>query len=52
VLGLAYFQKGKSAYRCALSEFNQALTLDGGELDQGTKNSIQERLVLIKKVVK
>lgn len=52
VLGLAYFQKGKSAYRNALNEFNQALTLDGSELDQGTKNSIQERLVLIKKVVK
>lgn len=51
-LGLAYFQKGKSAYRNALSEFNQALTLDGGELDQGTKNSIQERLVVIKKVFK
>lgn len=51
-LGLAYFLKGKSAYRNALSEFNQAITLDSGELDEGIKSSIQQRLVIIKKSVK
>jgi tetratricopeptide (TPR) repeat protein len=51
-LGFAYFQKGKSGYRNALPEFNQALMLDGGELDEATKSSIQQRLALIKKSVK
>ncbi|HKO98597.1 MAG TPA: PEGA domain-containing protein [Pyrinomonadaceae bacterium] len=51
-LGHAYFQKGKSSYRNALSKFNEALTLDGGELDEGIKSSIQQRLVIIKKSVK
>ena len=51
-LGFAYFQKGKSTYRNALAEFNQAMTLDGGELDEGARSAIQQRIVLIKKKLK
>jgi tetratricopeptide (TPR) repeat protein len=52
-LGFAYFQKGgKAAYRSARDEFERALALDGVELDQGTKNSIQERLAIIHKSIK
>jgi len=52
-LGLAYFQKGgKTAYRSAKDEFQRALALDGVELDQETKNSIQERLAIIQRAIK
>jgi tetratricopeptide (TPR) repeat protein len=52
-LGFAYFQKGgKTAYRSAKPEFERALSLAGTELDQGTKNSIQERLAKINKSIK
>ena len=52
-LGFAYFQKGgKTAYRSAKDEFERALALDGTELDQGTKNSIQERLAIIHRSIK
>jgi tetratricopeptide (TPR) repeat protein len=52
-LGFAYFQKGgKAAYRSAKEEFERALALDGTELDQGTKNSIQERLAKINKAIR
>lgn len=52
-LGFAYFQKGgKTAYRSAKDEFERALALDGAELDQGTKNSIQERLAIIHRSIK
>lgn len=52
-LGFAYFQKGgKAAYRNAKDEFERALSLDGVELDQGTKGSIQERLAIIHRSIK
>lgn len=52
-LGFAYFQKGgKAAYRSAKDEFDRALSFDGVELDQGTKNSIQERLAIIHRSIK
>jgi tetratricopeptide (TPR) repeat protein len=52
-LGFAYFQKGgKANYRSAKDEFERALSLDGGELDQGTKNSIQEGLAIIQRKIK
>jgi tetratricopeptide (TPR) repeat protein len=52
-LGFAYFQKGgKAAYRSARDEFERALALDGVELDQGTKSSIQERLAIIQRKIK
>jgi tetratricopeptide (TPR) repeat protein len=52
-LGFAYFQKGgKTAYRSAKDEFERALALDGTELDQGAKNSIQERLAIIHRSIK
>ena len=52
-LGFAYFQKGgKAAYRSAKDEFERALALGGTELDQGTKNSIQERLAKINKAIR
>jgi tetratricopeptide (TPR) repeat protein len=51
-LGFAYFQKGKSAYRKSREEFNRALALDGVELDDVTKRSIQEWLAQIKKAIK
>ncbi len=52
-LGFAYFQKGgKPAYRSAKDEFERALALDGSQLDQATKNSIQERLAIIHKSIK
>jgi tetratricopeptide (TPR) repeat protein len=51
-LGFAYFQRGKSGYRGARDEFSRALILDGPELDEGTKNSIQQKLAIIKKAIK
>lgn len=52
-LGFAYFQKGgKANYRNAKDEFERALSLDSGELDQGARNSIQERLTIIHKSIK
>ena len=51
-LGYAYFQKGKSGYRSARDEFNQALSLDGVELAEGTKNSIQQWLAIIQRSIK
>jgi len=52
-LGFAHFQKGgKTAYRSAKDEFERALALDGTELDQATKNSIQERLARIHRSIK
>jgi len=51
-LGVAYFQKGKSAYRPARDEFNRALAVGGTELDEATRNSIQTRLAVIKKSIK
>lgn len=51
-LGVAYFQKGKSAYRSARDEFNRALALDGVELDDQVRASIQQRLAVIKKAIK
>lgn len=52
-LGFAYFQKGgKANYRNAKDEFESALSLDSGELDQGARNSIQERLAIIHKSIK
>jgi tetratricopeptide (TPR) repeat protein len=52
-LGFVYFQKGgKASYRSAKDEFERALALDGTELDQTTKNSIQERLAIIHRSIK
>jgi TPR repeat/PEGA domain len=51
-LGSAYFEKGKSGYRQALNEFNQATTLAGSSLNENMKNAMQQRLVLIKKSLK
>jgi hypothetical protein len=52
-LGFAYFQKGgKTAYRSAKDEFERALSLDGDELNQVTKNSIQEHLTRIHRSIK
>jgi hypothetical protein len=52
-LGYAHFQKGgKAAYRSARDEFERALALDGAELDQGTKSSIQEWLAIIQRKIK
>jgi tetratricopeptide (TPR) repeat protein len=51
-LGSAYFEKGKSEYRSALSELNRAVALGGAELDDGIKNAIQQRLIKIKKSIK
>lgn len=51
-LGFAYFQKGKSAYRNARDEFNRALALEGAELDEQVRGSIQQRLAVIKKSIK
>jgi tetratricopeptide (TPR) repeat protein len=51
-LGSAYFEKGKSGYRQALNEFNQATTLVGSNLNEGMKNAIQQRLARIKKSLK
>jgi tetratricopeptide (TPR) repeat protein len=52
-LGFAYFQKGgQTGYRSAKDEFERALSLDGAELDQETKNSIQEHLTKIHRSIK
>lgn len=51
-LGSAYFEKGKSGYRNALIEFNQANALGGSDLNESTKNAIQLRLTRIKKTIK
>jgi tetratricopeptide (TPR) repeat protein len=51
-LGFAYFQKGKPSYRNALDEFNQALSPGGNDLDDATKESIRQKLVVIRRVIK
>jgi hypothetical protein len=51
-LGYAYFEKGKSQYRGALTEFNKAIALGGTELNEGMKNAIQLRIIRIKKTLK
>jgi len=51
-LGSAYFEKGKSGYRSSLDELNRALALDGSELSDGNKRSIQQLLIKIKKTIK
>ncbi len=51
-LGFAYFQKGKPAYRNALNEFNQALSLGGGDLDDVTRESIRQKLAVIRRIIK
>jgi TPR repeat/PEGA domain len=51
-LGFAYFQKGKSSYRHAINEYNQALLLGGAELDDATKAVIQQKLAIIRRVIK
>jgi len=49
---LRIFKKVEKPPRNAKDEFERALALDGTELDQGTKNSIQERLAIIHKTIK
>lgn len=51
-LGFAYFQKGKSSYRNALNEYSQALSLGSTELDDATRADIQQKLAVIRRVVK
>lgn len=51
-LGSAYFEKGKSGYRKALSELNQAISLGGSDLNQSTRNTIQMQLARIKRTIK
>jgi Flp pilus assembly protein TadD len=52
VLGYAYFEKGKSQYRNSLNEFNRALALGGAELSDLMKNTMQTRVMQIKKIIK
>ncbi len=51
-LGSAYFEKGKSGYRNALAELNQAIALGGKDLNEPMKNAIQIRLARIRKSLK
>jgi tetratricopeptide (TPR) repeat protein len=48
-LGFAYFQKGKSEYRNALRNFEDALTLKEDELDEATRLSVQQKVAVVKK---
>jgi tetratricopeptide (TPR) repeat protein len=54
-LGFAYFQKGyhkdKQEYRNALEEFDKALTYKEDELDEGTKESIRQKLFLMRRAL-
>lgn len=51
-LGSAYFEKGKSGYRNALNELNQAISLGGSELSESIRGAIQIRLTRIRKTLK
>jgi hypothetical protein len=51
-LGFAYFQKGKPGYRNARDEYREALSLGGTELDDATKDAIQQKLAIIARVIK
>ena len=48
-LGFAYFQKGKSEYRNALRNFEDALMLKEDELDEATRLSVQQKVAIVKK---
>lgn len=48
-LGFAYFQKGKSEYRNALRNFEDALNLKEDELDEATRLSVQQKVMVVKK---
>jgi Flp pilus assembly protein TadD len=51
-LGFAYLQKGKSKYGNARNELNQALALNGLELEEPTKSLIRQQLEQIKRALK
>jgi tetratricopeptide (TPR) repeat protein len=54
-LGFAYYQKGydkdKREYRYALNEFDEALILKEDELDEGTKESIRQKIFLMRRAL-
>jgi Flp pilus assembly protein TadD len=48
-LGFAYYQKGKTEYRNSMNEFDRALSLKEDEIDEVTKNNIQQKLAQMRK---